>query len=153
MAHPETSPVAVVTHGGRVAQRVNPALSPLMAAKAKNKNGGVVNFCPFGCDIEDLDHVGYCHHLIGFTIDKKEFEPMVDNPNKACEGLSVVQVRREPHPTKPNRTVRVLEPILEGDVLVQITSSYRVYRRREAPPDRAPRRKPPIPGQDAEDTE
>lgn len=36
------------------------------------------NHCPFGCETEKLDEHGYCHHLVGFTNDKKVFEPVQD---------------------------------------------------------------------------
>lgn len=35
----------------------------------------VANYCPFGCQGADLDDFGYCHHLVGFTNDRKTCEP------------------------------------------------------------------------------
>ena len=36
----------------------------------------VANYCPFGCQGTELDDFGYCHHLLGFTNDKKTMEPV-----------------------------------------------------------------------------
>lgn len=94
-------------------------LSPLMAAKAKNTTGEKLNFCPFGCEVEDLDDNGYCKHLVGFTEDGKAFEPMREDKNK--DGS---QGRRKVFGAEK-------KPVLKTDQLVQITTSYRVYRASE----------------------
>lgn len=92
-------------------KRVAPK-SELMAAKARASTGEKVNACPFGCELQDLDDNGYCSHLVGFTNDGKTFEPMM----KDSRDRRVVQ---GDHP----------EPVLRSDVLVQITTSSRVYRK------------------------
>ena len=91
---------------GVLQQRV----SPLMQAKAKSR-GNKVNACPFGCDLEDLDDLGYCKHLVGFTTDKKTYEPM----RRREDGR--LQVYGEEK-----------KPLQPGDKLVEITLSHRVYR-------------------------
>lgn len=86
-------------------------LSPLMQAKARAGLGEKVNACPFGCQTEDLDDLGYCDHLVGFTTDGKTYEPMFtdDRGRKKVMG-------GQPRKVQP------------GDKLVQITVSSRVYR-------------------------
>lgn len=91
-------------------KRVAPK-SPLMAAMAKASTGEKVNACPFGCQVEDLDDNGYCDHLMGFTNDGKTMEPMVKDHRER-------RVVQGAHP----------QPVLKKDVLVQITTSSRVYR-------------------------
>lgn len=41
------------------------------------EQGQKENHCPFGCSLEELEENGYCRHLVGFTNDKKVFEPLV----------------------------------------------------------------------------
>jgi hypothetical protein len=91
--------------------------SPLMKAQARAKAGTVVNACPFGCDVGDLDEHGYCRHLVGFTPpgrkDVFEFMPPAEAGTgilrRAVDGNDVRQVRG-------------------SDKLVRITTSHRVYR-------------------------
>ncbi len=104
--------------------------SRLMQATLANKEGKVLNFCPFGCEGEDLDHMGYCDHLVGFTNDRKSYEPM-----EIQDGMRIVQLRRPLIETKTRRGKLVqregppiLEPCLPGDKFEQITTSWRVYR-------------------------
>jgi len=109
--------------------------SSLMKAKSKSLAGQKVNACPYGCKVGDLDEHGYCKHLVGFTEDKKTYEPMVRRG-----GRRIVQV-----PMKPSGEMEQVEnddgtysekPIMvpdyprceRGDVFVQITTSFRVYR-------------------------
>ncbi len=99
-------------------------LSPLMRAKAKNRDGTPVNFCPYGCGDEDLDSNGYCDHLIGFTNDpKKGFEPLTYD---AAYGHRRIKPKTEK--TRGGRTKVVLEKVEKTDKLVRITVDYRVYR-------------------------
>ena len=98
---------------------------------------GKVNACPFGCGFSKLDENGYCRHLIGFSNDQKTFEPMVYDPHT---GRRVVKVARRETGQNPvawnDDGVPVMEAVFElvpekiqpDDVLVRITSSYRVYR-------------------------
>lgn len=91
----------------------NANLSPLMKAKKKASEGEKVNFCPFGCQEEDLDDHGYCNHLAGFTLpdDQKTYEPMVMDPQKEKR---VVDGRRK-------------LPVPKNAKLERITTCYRVY--------------------------
>ncbi len=99
--------------------------SDLMKAKALAPLGGVVNFCPFGCEDRDLDDHGYCRHLVGFTNDKsKGYEPMVWD---AMRQARVVRVRMEPG--ADGKQTPMLEPCQKGDQFVQISISSRVYRK------------------------
>lgn len=95
-------------------------MSPLMAAKAQNRTGEKVNFCPFGCEDADLDDHGYCKHLVGFTNDQKTYEPMRESKN--ADGSA------GPRKVYGSESKQVLKT----DQLVQITTSYRVYRAAEA---------------------
>ncbi len=129
MADPRESPVET---------RKNP-LSPLMRALTQNKAGEKVNFCPFGCEVEDLDDHGYCRHLIGFTNSsptdckngKGVFEPMVKQ-----QGRRIVQVKRPRIARGPDEEgIQQFEEgppdlpaVKKTDKLVQITVSHRVYR-------------------------
>jgi hypothetical protein len=86
-------------------------LTPLMRAKAAATTGEKVNFCPFGCTMEDLDDHGYCRHLVGFTNDGKTMEPTSINDMGRQITLGAVK-----------------QPVVKGDQLVPITVSSRVYR-------------------------
>lgn len=119
-------------------------LSPLMLAKKNAKNGQKVNACPFGCTVAKLDEMGYCHHCIGITLpgSQKEFEPMIRR-----RGRRVVQVQREKILTGETGAdgdpeyewgPPHYERVLPTDVLVRITSSYRVYRENAPEPTRLP---------------
>lgn len=109
--------------------------SELVKAKERAVNGKV-NACPFGCEFRHLDDHGYCRHLIGFSNDQRHFEPMVKDP---VTGRRVVRVRNKPKeevsewdddgkPVMMQVSEPILEPVLKGDVLVKISTSFRVYR-------------------------
>lgn len=66
--------------------------------------------CPFGCRGKDLDDYGYCKHLVGFSPDGKALEVLE-------RGKEYPVVRYVP-----------AEQVRPTDHLVQITTSYRVYR-------------------------
>jgi len=91
-------------------------LSRLMLAKTKASVGEKVNFCPFGCELDDLDDQGHCRHLVGYTTDGKLMEPLLE-----LKGRRIVQVRKDAE-GRP-----VLEKVPEGAILERITSSARVY--------------------------
>lgn len=57
--------------------------SALLRAISKAR-GRVVNACPYGCQDEELDQSGYCHHLIGFTLrgNDRMFHPIKHRPNR-----------------------------------------------------------------------
>lgn len=87
-------------------------LSDLMKAKSRASLGEKVNFCPFGCDDEDLDDLGYCEHLVGIALpDGKTMEPVItdDRGRRRVVGASP-------------------QPVQRGDKLVRITTCSRVYR-------------------------
>ncbi len=104
--------------------------SDLMKAQAMVQQGEKVNFCPFGCENEDIDEHGYCKHLVGFTNDRKFYEPMVYDVQL---GRRIVRVRTKPG--KDGKPVPELEPCQKGDRFVQISISSRVYRNTEAVPE------------------
>jgi hypothetical protein len=47
-----------------------------LSTENAEKLGQRVSYCPFGCNLEELDEYGYCPHLKGFTNDRKKFEPV-----------------------------------------------------------------------------
>lgn len=87
-------------------------LSPLMQAKLKASLGSVVNFCPYGCEVGELDDNGYCYHLVGFTTDGVFYEPLrlKLNGERFTDGTMKQRVRA-------------------SDKVIQITVSHRVYRK------------------------
>jgi hypothetical protein len=98
-------------------------LSPLMRAKMNAINGETVNRCPFGCALEELDESGYCRHLVGFTSDRKFYEPMVLNKKTG---------RRQVHVNLKlvgTRAVPDLLPVQKDDQFDTITTCSRVYRK------------------------
>jgi hypothetical protein len=104
-------------------------LTPLMWAKSRALSGAKVNACPFGCTPSHLDENGYCRHLVGFTNDGQFYEPMI----RGTDGRRVVRCKMEEDPdlSVPGEE-KVLRPIRlaveEGDQLVPISASSRVYR-------------------------
>lgn len=127
MADPRLTPIA---------DRMGPKdfRSDLMKAKAKTLNGEKVNACPFGCTVAQLDENGYCHHLVGFTNDGKTYEPMRKVGDRRVVQVTTKEVREEIDP-EDGTPVKIMEPVPElvqnGDVLVPITVSSRVYRERK----------------------
>ena len=112
-------------------------ISPLMYEKHKAaRKGEKYNACPYGCQLDDLDDHGYCRHLIGFSNDQKTFEPMFVDPHR---GERIIRPRMEIiKGTKKSRDrlgnpgdikrKPIWEEVKPTDKLIQITSSYRVYR-------------------------
>ncbi len=107
--------------------------------------GHIVNLCPFGCQNEHLDHVGYCRHLVGFTQDGKKYEPLRRVATKDKTGQLIVrgrfvQVKRSRVCVGVNEEGEKeyadgppeLEPVLPGDEVIMITTTGRVYRNHEA---------------------
>lgn len=97
------------------------------------------NHCPFGCQAGDLDDHGYCFHLMGFTDDKKTYEPVApiyrttEDGTPFNTGFKIVQGRQECLPTdtfvNPQRPQQVAGIIHMADAWV----SARVYRARPRP--------------------
>lgn len=109
-------------------QDKNEHLSPLMRAHmVAIKTQDKPNFCPFGCTPQHLDEHGYCDHLIGFTEDKKGYEPFVLDTNEKSRTFGQRRVQVELRGPKHHR-IKVLKKIRKTDKIVQITSSWRVYR-------------------------
>lgn len=114
----------------RPENRVDPR-SPLMRARSKALKGQKINVCPFGCQERNLDHNGYCKHLIGFTRDKKTYEPLV-----LRKGMRVVQVPMigsgEMEQDDEGNMVEILipnpPPVLPTDKIARISDCWRVYR-------------------------
>lgn len=82
-----------------------------------------VNACPFHCEPSDLDELGYCCHLVGFT-NAKIPEGVVKNPSGVVEVLSAPDAVLRRRSILRGQNV----PLEAGDVLVRITTSSRVYR-------------------------
>jgi len=97
------------------------------------------NYCPLGCVAEELDEYGYCHHLVGFTADRKTLEPIAPLYRTMNDGTPF---------NTGFKTVTGSQPCQEGDLFINperpqvvhgITHmakawvSDRVYRRRERP--------------------
>jgi hypothetical protein len=87
----------------------------MQALRQKGLND-VVNACPFGCDDKSLDECGYCGHLVGFTNGGTLYEPRVRQAN----GRVITTGARK-------------QKLQRGDILVQITTSARVYRSKPEP--------------------
>jgi hypothetical protein len=135
MADPRTADLNTIH--GRVAR-----FSQFYRAQRKAaKQGLVVNACPFGCEHDDLDDLGYCCHLVGFTSDR----------------LTLERLDAEPKPGKEKRAVdgQKTEAVRRTDKLVRITNNYRVYREKVepwvAPPAKAKRAPEPEPEGDEVD--
>jgi hypothetical protein len=152
MADPRIAGAFEMTAAGPRPRSAN--LSPLMQARARASQGEKHSFCPFGCGVGQLDENWYCHHLVGFSDDGKEYEPLLRK-----RGRRVVQVHREQVETGEVEEVEVRvrdaktgeitthveqrpvyeygpaqrEKVLPTDKLVQITTSFRVYRDVAAP--------------------
>ena len=50
-----------------------------------DKPDGIENLCPFGCLNEELNDIGHCKHLIGFTSNGKTYEPQIKRMRPARE--------------------------------------------------------------------
>lgn len=88
--------------------------SELMKALRNKAKGGIVNFCPFGCEDHKLDENGACAHLVGFTNDGRNYEPRVKITAKGMTPRIITSGRKK-------------LPLERGMKLVRITSSARVY--------------------------
>lgn len=116
--------------------------SELMQRLSKASAGEVVNMCPFGCEDHELDSNGYCRHLVGFTNDGRNLEPM-----RRRAGRRVVRVHRERYEVGEDDDGRPeyeegppqYERVLPGDELVRITVSHRVYRDVKPVPQQDPK--------------
>ena len=113
-----------------VEQRVKKEhLSPLMRAKARAKYQEVINACPYGCNLSQMDEHGYCKHLVGFTTDGKRYEPMVRRGGHRVVEVQMVEDPDQP-PGEDGQPVKKpkLPLVKPDDKLVKITVSSRVYR-------------------------
>lgn len=116
-------------------QQRHAPLSELMRAKNAAGVGGQVNFCPFGCEDEQLDQHGYCRHLVGFSVGDPvhpvQFEPMIHL--RRGRVVYVERATTKAEHDEEGKAIIVhgkpkLQPIQKGDRLVRITTSCRVYR-------------------------
>ena len=94
--------------------------SDLMKKRVELGPRGVkVNVCPFGCETDRLDDLGFCDHLVGFT-----------NENLGMGRFELMLPPAEGDRHKRRRVDgRIVLPVLKDDVLVRVTSDHRVYRR------------------------
>lgn len=60
-----------------------------MFVQKANPGNPVKNLCPFGCADTQLNEHGYCHHLIGWTQDRKTYERRAVRRN----GLEITHFR------------------------------------------------------------
>lgn len=112
---------------------------------------GIVNHCPLGCKIEDLDEYGYCHHLVGFTNDKRYYEQVKPLMRSNADGSKFDTGFKTVVGGKRGRD---RQPLVEGDLLVnpdikQIIDgierlghkwvSWRVYRNAKEATDKTTR--------------
>ncbi len=104
MADPRIRP-ATLTPNKRGAN-----LSKLKAAQIKAPDKQRVNACPYGCKGEDLDENGYCHHIVGWSNDKKTMFPFLAPDHRGRRAVSGQAV-----------------PIPKGAKCMRETVSYRVY--------------------------
>lgn len=104
-------------------------LTPLMWAKSRASSGRLVNACPFDSNNAHLDANGYCRHLVGFSNDGKFYEPLV----MGARGHRVVQCNmiEDEELSEPGGEPYLIPELLavqEGDLLIPISVSSRVYR-------------------------
>lgn len=80
----------------------------------------IENHCPYGCQHSDLDERGYCVHLVGFTNDRKIYEPIVHVKRVPREnGIPVPGA--EPELTGEVQVLggkKHIQPVLSSDKLV-----------------------------------
>jgi len=113
--------------------RIDPR-SPLMRAKSKALKGQKINVCPFGCKERNLDHNGYCKHVVGFTRDKRTYEPLV--LRKGMRRVEVPMIESgEMEMDDEGKLVPIMvpdpPPLQPGDKVARISDCYRVYRKVE----------------------
>lgn len=109
--------------------------SDLLKAQSR-ASGRKVNACPYGCTFAKLDESCYCRHLIGFTNDKKTYEPhkriggrrVVVVPMVATEEIAEWSEDGDGPPVIERVMVPRLPLVKPDDVLIQISTSWRVYR-------------------------
>lgn len=106
----------------RVAGQKSANHSPLMERLQRASLGEKVNFCPFGCKEHELDELGLCDHLVGYTDDGRTMEPV-----EKVRGRRVVQLPQGPD-GRPRRV-----PVPPGSRLERITVSARVYHQGAEP--------------------
>lgn len=109
--------------------------TPLNVKQSDQLPGGIDNLCPFGCILEDLDHIGHCHHLLGFTNDGITYEPqrLRMRRSRDDEGRFIKNedgsIAMEPDGAVVTDGRRV-QQIQRGDIVKNVGVSSRVYRQR-----------------------
>jgi len=100
--------------------------------KAQSEEGANVNFCPYGCNDEELDEQGYCFHLIGFSPDGKKLERNVVGEDGRVRTIAPVRKVNGRfsivHTERVDRHKQILVPIVRG-------GSFRVYEDIPRPAD------------------
>jgi hypothetical protein len=133
--------MAVLRSGNAMMTEKPDMRSELIKAQAVAM-GRKVNACPFHdadgakkCQERHLDEHGYCRHLVGFSNDGKTYEPMVRNAmGKRIVRPKMIEVEEIDSYDDDGKPVmaKILKPTLSkvrpGDVLVRISTSFRVYR-------------------------
>lgn len=130
MEHPDVQPRGPT---GELLLKEEDVLSPLVLAQRKSQRDGDVNVCPFGCQKDNLDEHGYCRHLIGFTNDTRHYEPviMVRGKRKIFiprEKIGEAGFNEYGEAVEEQWGPPQLPKVQKDDVIVQITTSWRVYR-------------------------
>lgn len=69
----------------RLAEMHREMADPPAPGPDQDKPEGIENLCPFGCTNEELNDIGHCKHLIGFTSNGKTFEPQIKRKRPARE--------------------------------------------------------------------
>jgi ferredoxin-thioredoxin reductase catalytic subunit len=100
--------------------------------KVQSEEGQNANFCPFGCQDDELDEQGYCYHLIGFSPDGKKLE--LNKVGEDGRVRTIAPVKKVNgrftivHDARVERRKHLLVPIVKN-------GSYRVYEDIPRPDD------------------
>lgn len=90
------------------------------------------NHCPLGCERSDLDELGYCHHLVGFTNDGKTMECLEPHlaPNGEPTGRMKVNGKKKAKvlPTDILVNPEKLQKVEGVESMAKSWVSSRVYR-------------------------
>lgn len=91
--------------------------------------------CPFHCgqpDYPELDNMGWCEHLIGFTNCTRPDGTLLhsaDGPIRKPEGAVVELISTDRDFLKRRKMANKTEPLLAGDYLIRVNgTTRRVYR-------------------------
>jgi hypothetical protein len=125
----------------RIAEMHRMLADPPAPTEGDDKPEGIENLCPFGCLNEELNDIGHCKHLVGFTTNNKTFEPQTrrmrvardpegrilrDDDGKIIhewDGVWITDGRKE-----SIQLVRPTDVLKNGGKLTRPGVSSRVYR-------------------------